>query len=210
MKPLQEKAYESLRELLIKGDYLPGTLLSENELAQLLEMSRTPVRSAISRLEAEGYLETVKNRGILVKEITIKEFLDIMEVIISFQHYQFHHMDEKLLQIDVELLKHHLDQQLECTAQHDYIGYSTHSISFLRTMISGTSNQAMLQIIDGFFDKILRFSIVNFKRTPHKPHYSANSMNKEIYEAVSIEDYQKVRQLINQFHENILERFSIG
>ena len=207
MKPLQEKAYESLRELLIKGEYLPGTLLSENELAQQLDMSRTPIRGAISRLEAEGYLETVKNRGILVKEITLKEFLDMMEVIFSFQHYQFHYMDEKLLQIDVELLKHHLEQQLECTTQHDYIGYSTHSISFLRTMISGTSNQAMLNVIDGFFDKILRFSIVNFKRTPHKPHYSANTMNKEMYEAILIEDYLTVKQLIQQYHENILTRF---
>ncbi|GAE31416.1 GntR family transcriptional regulator [Halalkalibacter hemicellulosilyticus] len=121
MQPLENKAFDFLKERLINGEYMPGTLLSENELAKTLAMSRTPVRAAISQLEREGFLETVKNRGILVRDISYKEFLEIFEVIFSFQFYQFYYQKPEELDIDVELLHYHLKKQYTCTSNQDYL-----------------------------------------------------------------------------------------
>ena len=53
-KPSLEKlAYEQIRENIRNGHFLPGTLLSENEIAEHLGMSRTPIRAAISLLETK-------------------------------------------------------------------------------------------------------------------------------------------------------------
>ena len=71
--PLVETAYLHIRQKLLNGDFLPGTLLSENELATEMSMSRTPVRDAMALLSREGFVETLKKRGILVKGIDIKE-----------------------------------------------------------------------------------------------------------------------------------------
>jgi hypothetical protein len=75
-------------------------------------------------------------------------------------------------------------------------------------MISGTKNVEMLKIIDGFFDKILRFSIINFKRTPHHSHYSGNEVNQTLYNAIIEKDYKTVKQTIEYYHEALLKRFN--
>lgn len=52
------KAYAELRELIVKGRIAPGRRLVETEIAERLGVSRTPVRSALQRLEQEGYVES--------------------------------------------------------------------------------------------------------------------------------------------------------
>ncbi len=187
---------------------MPGTLLSENELARQLDMSRTPIRAAISRLEGEGFLETVKNRGILVKDPSYKELLDMLEVIFTFQYYQFNYQKRNLSQIDTPLLKKYLDEQLHCTSKNDYIGYVQNTLSFIRTIISGVHNAEMSKIIDGFFDRIFRFSIINYKRTPHHSHYSANAINQKMYHAILENDYETIKQTLDKYYETIFHRFS--
>ncbi|MFA9457381.1 GntR family transcriptional regulator [Halalkalibacter sp. AB-rgal2] len=207
MQPLEDKAFDFLKERLINGEYMPGTLLSENELAKTLAMSRTPVRAAISQLEREGFLETVKNRGILVRDISYKEFLEIFEVIFSFQHYQFYYQEPEDLHIDVQQLNYHLKEQYTCTSNEDYLGYTKHSLSFLHTMISGTNNKEMLKVIDGFFDKIIRFAIVNYIRTPHQSHYSANETNQQLVDALEKGDFNQIKQLLHTYYERVKARF---
>ena len=53
---LQSRAYSELRRLIVSGEFPPGTFLSERQLAQQLEMSKTPVHVALERLEAEGFV----------------------------------------------------------------------------------------------------------------------------------------------------------
>jgi DNA-binding GntR family transcriptional regulator len=49
-------AYERLRELIVHGQLAPGTRIVETDLAERLGVSRTPVRSAVQRLQQEGFL----------------------------------------------------------------------------------------------------------------------------------------------------------
>jgi len=52
------EVYEELRKIIIGGDLAPGTRVVETEVADRLEVSRTPVRAALQRLEQEGYIIT--------------------------------------------------------------------------------------------------------------------------------------------------------
>ena len=54
----RSRAYIRLRELIVKGRIAPGRRLVETEVAERLGVSRTPVRSALQRLEQEGYVES--------------------------------------------------------------------------------------------------------------------------------------------------------
>lgn len=73
-------AYESLRKAIFTNELRPGAHLSENQLAQSLGMSRTPVREAIKVLASEGLVEIHNGVGIFVKQITTKEIADLFEV----------------------------------------------------------------------------------------------------------------------------------
>jgi DNA-binding GntR family transcriptional regulator len=73
------RAYRYTKERLLDGRFAAGTLLSENELARSLGISRTPVREAFLHLEAEELIELYPRRGALVKPITPSEADDVLE-----------------------------------------------------------------------------------------------------------------------------------
>lgn len=73
------QAYAYAKQRLLDGRYAAGTLLSENELAKRLGISRTPVREAFLQLEAEGMLELYPRRGALVTPISPSEADDVLE-----------------------------------------------------------------------------------------------------------------------------------
>lgn len=73
------RAYQIAKDRLLDGSYQPGVLLSENELARELGISRTPVREAFLQLEAEDLIELYPRRGALVKPIAPSEADDVFE-----------------------------------------------------------------------------------------------------------------------------------
>jgi DNA-binding GntR family transcriptional regulator len=77
---LKEKAYRAIRENIISCAWLPGSLLNEKELAEILSVSRTPIREALNRLEQENLVKIVPQRGVFVSEITVKTISDVYQV----------------------------------------------------------------------------------------------------------------------------------
>ena len=69
-----------IRHMLIRGEYGPGEKLREHVLAQQLDVSRTPVRLALSELEREGLLEYSPNRGFVAKGFTTQHVLNAVDV----------------------------------------------------------------------------------------------------------------------------------
>lgn len=70
----------SLRELLFKGEFKPGERVSELQLAALVSASRTPIRQALDRLAHEGLLEETPSGRFLVREFTIADVWDGIEI----------------------------------------------------------------------------------------------------------------------------------
>lgn len=77
MSVASEKAYRMLRDRIFTGDYPPGSRLKERQLCQDLEVSRTPVREALRRLESEGLVQIEPRRGGVVSHIDTGEAEEI-------------------------------------------------------------------------------------------------------------------------------------
>ena len=77
---LARVAYEQIKEAIIYAKFKPGDTLSENMLASVLGMSRTPVREALKELAREDLVEVLPGRGVYVKDISLKELKDIYEM----------------------------------------------------------------------------------------------------------------------------------
>src|ERR1700694_5843301 len=72
-----EYVYASVRAGILSGELEPGEAVREEALAEYFEVSRTPVREALLRLQAEGLLETGGSRGgLLVTEVSMQEALE--------------------------------------------------------------------------------------------------------------------------------------
>ena len=75
-----ERAYNYLRDSIYSGQFKPGQIITEDELASVVGVSRTPVREAIRRASADGFLELEGYRRARVSNFTDEDTRDIFEI----------------------------------------------------------------------------------------------------------------------------------
>lgn len=81
------QAYESIREAIASGVYALGEPLTEERLAELAGVSRTPVREALRRLDAEGLVELIPNRGARVAGWSERDVDEIFGLRVQLEGY---------------------------------------------------------------------------------------------------------------------------
>jgi len=74
-----EKVYRQVKEMAVEYRFRPGERVNEVELAQKFNVSRTPVRQALSRLVHEEFVTFVPNRGFYAREITPEDVRQVYE-----------------------------------------------------------------------------------------------------------------------------------
>lgn len=82
--PLRQSVYDTLIDLIVSAELRPGEHLVETELARQLGVSRQPVREALHRLEAEGWVDLRPSQGAFVHVPTdqeVDELLDVRELL---------------------------------------------------------------------------------------------------------------------------------
>ncbi|MBC7779706.1 MAG: GntR family transcriptional regulator [Proteobacteria bacterium] len=78
--PLRQQVVERLRAAVIAGDLAPGQRLTERELIDRVGVSRTVIREALRQLESEGLVETVPNKGPVVRALSSAEAADLYRI----------------------------------------------------------------------------------------------------------------------------------
>ena len=72
-RPLREEVYDALRRAIVQGELPRGRRVVETELAGRLGISRTPVREALRKLEAEGLLSKGPGSNLVVNDLSSKD-----------------------------------------------------------------------------------------------------------------------------------------
>jgi DNA-binding GntR family transcriptional regulator len=75
-----ERIYKAIRDRICLLEYQPGTRLAEEELAQEFGISRTPIRSVLSRLEGEGLLQSRHGVGTFVTDVDIEALTQVYQL----------------------------------------------------------------------------------------------------------------------------------
>ncbi|MDH2428162.1 GntR family transcriptional regulator [Sphaerisporangium sp. TRM90804] len=78
--PLRESVFEALLELIVTGHLRPGQHLAESELAELLGVSRQPIREALQLLSGEGWVDLYPGQGAFVHAPTVEEADQLLAV----------------------------------------------------------------------------------------------------------------------------------
>lgn len=73
-------AYEYIKQRILSGDLQLGSPISESEIAQILGISRSPIREALKRMESEGLVNHYPGRGAFVTQITEQDVEEIFEL----------------------------------------------------------------------------------------------------------------------------------
>jgi DNA-binding GntR family transcriptional regulator len=77
---LREQALLTIKQGILDQRYAPGSLLSENQLAEELQISRTPIREALRELAGSGLVRILPQRGIFVTELSMGDIIEVYQL----------------------------------------------------------------------------------------------------------------------------------
>ncbi|WP_339901000.1 GntR family transcriptional regulator [Paraglaciecola polaris] len=83
--PLSEKAYQTIRTLILENEFRAGEQILEKVLVEKLNISRTPIREACVQLEKEGLIEIRPRRGIFIKPISAADMNEIYDIMTALE-----------------------------------------------------------------------------------------------------------------------------
>ncbi|MCP4546944.1 MAG: GntR family transcriptional regulator [bacterium] len=142
--PLREQIYRSILESIVSGDYPPGSKVKDTEVAERLDVSRTPVREVLLRLEQEGFLVGRVGRGFAVRPLAGAELREIYPILVS--------MESLALRTSPPLSQDLLDELLTLNGE---IGAETQQalkrleidVIWHRKLVEGCGNKRLLALI---------------------------------------------------------------
>ncbi len=74
------RIYSKMLQRIVEGEIAPGSVLEERKLAEQMEVSRTPMRSALTQLLGEGMLERLSNGMLAVRAFSSAELLELLQI----------------------------------------------------------------------------------------------------------------------------------
>ncbi|WP_054948778.1 GntR family transcriptional regulator [Numidum massiliense] len=177
---LKEKAYIELRNLILKGSLEPGEFLTERSLVERLNMSRTPIRSALERLEAEGFVKQSPKQGIVVEELSIKKAVDIYDLRMALESYVGKKLAvSQLPEKGIYLLRQNLAEQKKYMETGDYTGFVAKDYEFHLTLVRLYDNKEIINIIEQIQDRLYQIAIKVLRKDAERI-------------VVSYEDHQRI------------------
>ncbi len=153
-----DRAYDYTKERIFDGEYAQGQLIGEGEVSDAVGVSRTPVREAFLRLEAEGMLRLYPKRGALVVPISAADVEDVMETRLLIERFAI----RRVIDLDLDLegrLAEAIAAQERYAAADDAIAFVDADREFHRVFVAATGNAIVLRTHDSLRDQQNRMGL---------------------------------------------------
>lgn len=154
-----ERAYAATKERILDGRFAGGDLISEGDVAALVGLSRTPVREAFLRLEAEGLLRLYPKRGALVVPVSAGEVEDVIETRLLVERFAIEKAGRAPAAL-VAQLEEAIAAQERFAAEGDARGFVESDRQFHRLLVAATGNEILLALHDSLRDRQSRMGLV--------------------------------------------------
>lgn len=163
---LKEKAYDLIKNKIINLEFSPGDYLEEKKLSELLNVSRTPIREALARLEAELWVTNLPRKGIFVTRVDENMLNNIFEARKCFEptilEMAFNNLSKIKLNIFRErfVIYETLSQEEKDKLDNDFHLYILNSVDnfFVQSMMV-TTFEHVVRVRKLSFDKKLKTRI---------------------------------------------------
>lgn len=165
---LKEVAYTKIKESILNGQFAPGDFLSERELIELLGMSKTPIKSALTRLETEGFLVISSKQGIVINDLSIERILDIYDLRIALESYNCRQLTGRLTEDQSEQLEKNLKETEEIVGKRDVKGFTTLDHAFHLLICQFVGNQEIYRILLNYNDHLQRITYRHLDKDPNR------------------------------------------
>jgi GntR family transcriptional regulator, rspAB operon transcriptional repressor len=205
-KSLGEQVYEAMRERIVSLQLEPGRMIYENELAEGMGVSRTPIREAIRLLVSEELLDVLPQRGTriaLISEQKVAETRFVREQLElgAFRAVSREWNPDSHREARMELGRL-LEEQQEAAQAGDNARFLTLDEAFHRTILELTGNRTLLQMVNAMRGHLNRIRYLALRQYHHMKPLVEEHVN--LLEALEAGDESEISRLLT-IHFNKLD-----
>jgi len=196
-----EKAYTDLKRRILDNELPAGHQLMEGELAELLEISRTPAREAMMRLEAEGLVEVRPRHGMKVKPISISDMTEIYAVLTGLEStaaWQAAKRDQS--ETDINALRDSVKRMDSALKAQDLKAWAEADEKFHRILVSMSGNERLIDLVERFIDQSHRVRMLTLRLRPIPAQ--SNEDHASVVAAIEAKDADTARRIHRIHREN--------
>ncbi len=159
MPPLREQVYSYLKRLLNEGALKPGAFLDLNALGKDLGLSRTPLRDALLRLEAEGFVTIHPRRGVVINPLDLQTIRNAYQILGAIEAAAIMEVAPSFAKADAERMLDLNGRMRTALDRNDFDDYYTTNLAFHDSYIQRSANAEMKR-----WTKILKDRLYDFPR----------------------------------------------
>ena len=195
---LSGRAYDRLLDMILSGTLKAGTLLQEQVLADELQISRTPVREALVKLEAENLVKRHVGRLLVVREMPVREFMEILRVRLVLETEAITHACKRVS--DAELAEHRsVLETLLSRRKPDADRQAREDDALHGMFVDACDNAVLADLVRGLRR---RTRIFNLKSLPER-YVPGCKEHLDIVAALERRDEDKARRMLAVHLENV-------
>jgi len=197
---LTDRIFMQIENDILFGKYQPGESLIETKLSKELNVSRTPIREALRQLEREGLVQSIPNRGVIVKGISNQDIEDIYTIRMMIEGLAARWAAEKITEKEIEELKEVVDLEEFYTTKNDPIQLLKFDSRFHDILYKASKSRPLMHILSLFHHYIQRARSASLS-TPGRAQRVLEE-HKAILKAITERDAQKAEKLTNEHIKN--------
>lgn len=158
---LRTYAYQTLKKLIITGQYAPGAYLNEAEVAQSLGLGRTPINQAMQRLALENLIVIMPRKGVYVKPLSIDEVQDINEVRTLNEAYAARLAAKNATKRHIDDMRLALRNARDHQKNHDVDGFLNADRAFHEALADAAGNAHLSELLNRLHEQAQRYWFVS-------------------------------------------------
>jgi len=160
---LTDWAYDTIKEAILHLDLPMGAQLNIEELAEQMQISRTPIREALLRLEKDGLVRAVPRVGFFVTEITRRDLEELFELRALLESYATKRAAPLLTDGDLKCIEEQLERSTVAVESGDRVGFLKYEIALHEFIIEHARNSRLTAVMEGLKDLTYRERILSIE-----------------------------------------------
>jgi DNA-binding GntR family transcriptional regulator len=203
-KSLKDYVFEYISEQINSGTIKPGEKVNESNIANALNVSRTPVREALIQLSDEGILDKIPRKGFVVREVTLNKVKEIYSIIGVLEGFAASLAVSKITEIEIDQMESLIKQMDRCIEANDYKSYYKLQLQFHEIFINSSKNSELIGLIDMLKRKFIKQDYISEEKNENlmTAIVETNNEHKEILNLFKLQDKGNIEKYIRQVHWN--------
>jgi DNA-binding GntR family transcriptional regulator len=145
--------YRELKRQIISLEQKPGSVIREKEIMEIFNVSRTPVRESLMRLEIEGLVRIIPNAGTFVEEISFQKLKDVFEIRSHFARLAGKLAATRISDEDISKLRRLIEEMKSTKDIQILMRLDTKAHEVIR---GATKNELLVKMLSGLNEQAVR------------------------------------------------------